>query len=159
MDFKELRGFVPFDTETTIVSSYKRNEPCVLHTGCRASNGYGQVRRGGVTRTAHREAYRVANGLSWTDMVGVVVRHTCDVRLCVQPSHLISGTQSQNLHDKKRPRRVFIKLTREDAADIKVRLANGETQTSIATLYGVTQAMISSIKVGKTWRPEDLPAI
>lgn len=41
-----------------------------------------------------------------------------------------------------------VKLSEEQVEDIKKRLANGETQKSIAKLYDVSQAYISYIKTG-----------
>jgi hypothetical protein len=44
------------------------------------------------------------------------------------------------------------KLTEADVRDIKIRLARGETQTSIGKLYGVGQPYVSLIKKGRSWR-------
>lgn len=133
-------------------------KPCKLWTGAVRGNGYGQLRTAGKVRKAHREAYRAANGLTWDDMEAVpVVRHTCDNRLCVEPEHLLGGTQSQNMHDKKRPGKVFLKPTPEDVVAIKVRLATGEIMRTIAADFGVSRTMISEIKRGASWKPEDLP--
>ena len=107
---------------------------------------------------AHRWVYAEHHGLCMFEIEGEVVRHSCDTRLCVNPQHLVLGTQSQNMHDKKRPGKIVKKLTLEDAAAIKVRLGNGEVLRTIAKDFGVSTTMISNIKRGKAWRTEDLPA-
>lgn len=45
----------------------------------------------------------------------------------------------------------FVKLTDDQVREIKKRLANGETQTSIAAVFGVSPRAISDIYCGKTW--------
>ena len=50
----------------------------------------------GRHKYAHREAYERAYG---PIPDGLVVMHSCDTPLCVEPSHLRAGTQSENLHD------------------------------------------------------------
>lgn len=45
-----------------------------------------------------------------------------------------------------------IKLTTKCVKDIKRRLMNQETNTSIAKIYGVDQTLISNIKTGKIWK-------
>lgn len=42
-------------------------------------------------------AHRVAFALSRGRVAQENVLHTCDVRLCVEPSHLFEGTQKQNI--------------------------------------------------------------
>jgi hypothetical protein len=43
------------------------------------------------------------------------------------------------------------KLMDEQVCEIKRRLANGETQASIAVLFQISQRAVSDIKCGKTW--------
>jgi hypothetical protein len=131
---------------------------CILWDGAIQNNGYGQIRREGKLYLTHRWFYAQAHGMQMSELSGKVVRHTCDVRACRNPEHLILGSQSQNMHDKKRPGKVVKKLTREDAAAIKVRLDAGEIMRTIAEDYGVSITMIHNIKRGTAWRTEDLPA-
>jgi hypothetical protein len=44
------------------------------------------------------------------------------------------------------------KLTDQDVRDIRCAYAGGETQTSIATRYPVTQTVVSDIVRRKSWR-------
>lgn len=49
-------------------------------------------------------------------------------------------------------RHVAAKLTRSDVAEIRRRVGDGESQSRVARAFGVTQANVSSIVCGKTWR-------
>ncbi|MGV0949378.1 MAG: HNH endonuclease signature motif containing protein [Azonexus sp.] len=60
------------------------------------SAGYGQRKIKGKHHLAHRLAYEEAHGPIPT---GMVVRHTCDVKACVNPEHLIIGSYSDNALD------------------------------------------------------------
>lgn len=74
---------------------------CWLWEGSQYRNGYGgyTVKRQGRTKNylAHRLAYQLANDVALTS--DVVLRHTCDTRPCVNPDHLLPGTQFDNIHD------------------------------------------------------------
>ena len=79
-----------------------RGDGCWLWRG--ATNGsYGFVTRFGRVMGAHRFA--------WLDAIGPIppdlwVLHHCDVPLCVRPDHLFLGTQSDNMLDASRKRRL-----------------------------------------------------
>ncbi len=75
----------------------EKTDTCWLWTGGRFDNGYG-VFRDDEQRLgrAHRFAYKHFNG---PVPDGLLVRHTCDVRHCVNPEHLIVGTQLANQDD------------------------------------------------------------
>lgn len=81
------------------------NTGCYIWLGAvSASSGYGNVarpRKLGTPRhytTAHKKAYEEENGVVPD---GLQVRHKCSNKLCVNPAHLIVGTQSDNERDKK----------------------------------------------------------
>lgn len=67
---------------------------CTEWEGTRDSAGYGITRTGG---RAHRLAWITANESEIP--IGMVVRHTCDNPPCVNPEHLILGTEADNVRD------------------------------------------------------------
>lgn len=72
---------------------------CWLWKGATTGNGYGNfsVQELSTKMPAHRVAHWIASGDFPPE--GMVVRHSCDTPLCVNPKHLILGTQSENMHD------------------------------------------------------------
>lgn len=61
--------------------------------------GYGQFMLAGRPRRAHRVAYYLWN-IKWFGP-DVKLRHSCDVRHCCNPNHLVPGTQADNMADRK----------------------------------------------------------
>lgn len=73
---------------------------CWLWTGGRYTSGYGIFglgARGAGTKGAHVVAWELAN--SQTVPNGLWVLHKCDNKLCVRPTHLFTGTPSDNEQD------------------------------------------------------------
>ena len=66
-------------------------DDCIEWEGSRFTRGYGRAPGG---KYAHREAFFQAYGFYPT-----VVRHRCDNPPCVNPAHLLAGTQRDNLQD------------------------------------------------------------
>ena len=126
-----------------------------METGCHEwqaglhRDGYGKFVEGGKTIQAHRIAYALFNGPIPS---GAWVLHRCDNRKCVNPDHLFIGDSKMNIADmdSKQRRGTKSSLTYKDANEIKALLADRHSQQEIAEKFGVHQATISRIKLGKT---------
>lgn len=78
---------------------------CWLWTGnILKKDGYGQTCVLGANTTAHRAAWRIFRGALEPH---IFVCHKCDNVLCVNPDHMFTGTQSDNMFDMHRKRRHF----------------------------------------------------
>jgi len=62
------------------------------------SKGYAMIRFNYKNYYAHRLMYELINKV--TLKADIVVRHTCDNPLCVNPAHLILGTRADNVRDR-----------------------------------------------------------
>src|SRR5690554_1189721 len=126
---------------------------CIEHSGYVENSGYSKTSWEGRNGYAHRKAYAEKAGLSREQLDGVVVRHTCDNKRCVNPDHLEAGTHKDNMADRKKAGIKYKKLAVDDVAAIRSRLAEGHTLVAIAKDYGVSKQTISQIKREVTWQP------
>lgn len=78
---------------------------CINWTKGLSHNGYGLTTRGNKTYRAHRLAYCDHYGIEHSRIKGLIVRHTCDNRKCVNPEHLELGTHQDNMDDMKQRNR------------------------------------------------------
>lgn len=125
-------------------------DACWLWTGTKTNRGYGRIRIESRMKSSHRVSYELYKG-AIPD--GLCVCHHCDNPSCVNPDHLFVGTHTDNMHDKAiKGRNSLTKLTEDQVCEIRVRITNGETQTSLAKEFGVIQQTISHVKCGRTYR-------
>lgn len=135
---------------------------CWLWRGARSGNGgYGNFFVGGRYASAHRVAYEIFHGLSVGD---AWVCHHCDNKPCVNPMHVYLGDIHTNTADAKE-RDSFIvasrdhhgemnpnhKLRAPQVAQIKRMVIDGMSNVAIGRMFGVTDSMISRIRLGKSW--------
>jgi hypothetical protein len=140
---------------------------CWEWQGCFDKDGYGFFRHQGKNRRAHRVAFKLHNGTLPTD---AYVLHACDNPKCVNPEHLLLGTNADNIADmiaKGRSLRGSTnhnsKLTEEQVAGIRTLTERFYiSQRSIAKSLNVSQVLVSCICRGKTWKhvaPSSRPSI
>lgn len=105
---------------------------------------------------SHRCSYLLFNG---PIPDGLLVRHTCDVRFCVNPAHLVLGTDMDNKQDQIDRGHVFkgeevvqAKLTTVRVIELRELHAQGWTQSRLAEKFGVTQATVHRAAHRISWR-------
>lgn len=119
---------------------------CWNWTAARKENGYGAVNYRSRTYYAHRVAFEIRTG---TDPKGLVIRHTCDNRRCVNPDHLIPGTQADNIRDMLNRGRHLIGnrhqnavLTNEQVAEMRRAARAGRRIVRIAEEANLNYATV-----------------
>lgn len=121
------------------------------------ATGYGSFALDGIhSMGAHTASYRLYKG----DIPkGILVRHTCDNRPCVNPDHLVLGTQLDNMADCVERRRIAIGerqglavMTEQRVRDLREQHAAGATQTALAADFGISIATASQIVRRVTWK-------
>lgn len=110
--------------------------------------GYGCLKVAGKVVTAHKFAYEREYG---PVKAGLQIRHQCHRTLCVNPSHMLLGTNQQNVQDRIDAGRYAKKLTAEDIRTIRARCKSGETQQAVGADFRLHQACVSNIVNRKYW--------
>ena len=135
---------------------------CWEWTGCKGRDGYGFITSHPegkpIKMMAHRLIFIFYNG-SIPD--GMCVCHRCDNPGCVNPAHLFSGSDAENMADKARKGRckdqrgeknTNAKLSAREAQEIRDRYrAGGISQRALAKQYGVAQRAVTSITLNRSW--------
>jgi len=136
--------------------------PCIIWPNCKDKFGYGQVRHKGKMVKAHRLAYCRHHGLDIHALNGLVIRHKCDNTSCVNPEHLETGTNDQNMADMVKrgrspcgERNAQAKLTAAQVLEIVATYVHGSKEfgaRALAEKHGVVPASITEIMTGKKWK-------
>lgn len=132
---------------------------CWEFTGRRTQGNYGSVKLGNTSMLAHRLAYMAHKG----DIpAGMLVRHTCDNPPCVNPRHLLTGTDADNSRDKilrnragalHHARHNRSKLTWPQVRTIRRQYMAGATIRALAKRFEVSDTSITILLKGNTWFP------
>jgi hypothetical protein len=134
-------------------------DDCILFSGFRNKDGYGikQVKfKDGKWRPkgAHRISYCEYHGITIDEINGKVILHTCDNPPCINPEHLVLGTQSENVADMYLKGRSYCrtgssnpnaKLNQTIADSIRADYLITKSYSKLADKYGVGRSTISRV--------------
>jgi hypothetical protein len=124
---------------------------CWIWDAARQKQGYGNFNTKYGFLRAHRISYFLWNG---PIPRGHLIRHKCDMPWCVNPAHLESGTNLDNIKDvhsrgRYKPNR---KLSENQVIKILKLSKSGVSDLKIAKLYNVSRGCISGITWGDNWK-------
>lgn len=119
--------------------------------------GYDWFNDGHKIEVAHRISYRLFKG---EIPQGKLIMHTCDNPGCVNPAHLILGTNTSNAQDKvkkdrqsKGSKNGTPKLTEENAVLIRDMYATSEyTMQQLANQFNVSLTLIFLVIRRRNWK-------
>ena len=124
------------------------------------SYGYGSFSYKGKTFKSHRLMYEIHYSEALNDLHCL---HKCDNRKCVNPNHLFSGTNLDNVKDKVEKERSYTgnqkgenngasKLTDKQVVEIRNLYKSGKYTTfKLGDMYNVHRSTISYIINNKTY--------
>jgi len=123
----------------------KDSTGCWIWQAAITGSGYGSWRGGG----AHRAAYTYAKG---PIPKGLLIRHMCHNRRCVNPAHLEVGDEKDNARDTLLAGNCRSKLTWNDVIRIRITYRDGAaTIEQLAQRYGCAAGTIRNVVLMKTW--------
>lgn len=140
---------------------------CWAWRGNRDKDGYGVLSVKGRYQKASRLSHTIFKGPIPPYML---VCHTCDNPICVNPAHLFLGTSKDNVHDMVKKGRNYklpkatsetvakgaqhyrTKLTEAQALEIRKRSAAGQTVLRIASEMKLRYSQVYPVVVGRTWK-------
>lgn len=130
---------------------------CMIAEGhCRDKDGYPRIayakgKRKAIAKFIYESIYGPFE-------IGQVMRHTCNNRACINPAHIIPGTQGQNMNDRtaagkdpvgERNGRAILNA----AKAIEIRRDRGKVSArTLADQYGVKVSTIRDIWYGRIWK-------
>lgn len=129
---------------------------CWNWTGSFTNEGYGQLGMGGKVYRAHRLVFE---SLAGRIPAGKILMHMCDNRGCVNPAHLVIGTQRENVADKVNKRRQSMgfkhykcRLSPDDVNLIIDMWSRGYDTRTIASFTPITHSAIHYMINGRVWK-------
>lgn len=118
-------------------------------------NTYAVVTRNGKNQRLHRYVYKLYKGEIPN---GMVVRHLCHNKSCINPEHLEIGTQKDNVHDNYEVGSILTgskhglaKLTRNEFDKVTSLLSQGMGYTEVQKITGVCRNICKKIAKGTHW--------
>jgi len=148
---------MPIDFQKRIEEKLQQYIP-ITESGCHIwlggvdKDGYGKIQNNKKHLRAHRVSYEFYVGII---PEGMLVRHTCDIPSCINPTHLLVGTPRDNSQDSLQRLRNYVGiknaraiLTEEQVSEIK----NSHLKVNyFMRKYNISRTAVRSIRIGRSW--------
>lgn len=128
-------------------------DECIAWMWAKDPYGYGKCRWDGKDLKPHRIVCEAVHGAAPSTLHEAA--HSCHVRACVNPRHLRWATRQENERDKVNAGRVLRGeavsnsiLRPHEVASIYLSTLS---QRKLAKTFGISQQLVSNIKLGKRW--------
>lgn len=151
-------------------------QECWPWMNARAVNGYGVFGISAASNGGKPDQWK-AHRLAWSLTHGEVpdelcICHTCDNRICCNPSHLFLGTADENVADKvakgrqskgdaharrlinppRGERNCKARLTELQVVAMRAAYASGTSRRALGSEFGVSGPTVYRVTSGRSWR-------
>ncbi len=131
-----------------------RDGDCIRSTSHKSDLGYVHIRRGGGKERISRIILEKRLGVIPN---GIIARHTCDNSWCINPGHIISGTQADNTRDARERGRwthgeIHGAAKLNESQVIQILSRRGESRLKLAKEFCVSRDLIRRIECNEVWR-------
>lgn len=130
------------------------NSGCWLWTATCTHRGYGQFTWWPKKWQAHRWSAKYLGGM---EIEGKIVRHLCHTRSCVNPDHLATGTQKDNMKDcidagrtARGTDNAAAKINEDIVRELRAR--TGESVVALGREFGISHTNVGLIQRYKSWK-------
>lgn len=135
------------DLKKRFFDKVKKNKKsgCWEWSGCKDKDGYGvfyfvNPEDGSKESRAHRVSLIINKGFLDKNKI---VLHKCHNRKCVNPDHIMHGSQSENIrHSVKRGTHVRVRFTDDQVIEMSEKRLSGWASTKIADFYKTNPATV-----------------
>lgn len=170
MKHKRRRSFKYPSTLPDLFKHTLKKGDCMEWQRCKNATGYGVVACAYKKKMlAHRLAWSLANGKP----PPLCVLHKCDNPACINPDHLVGGTQRDNVLDMVIKGRAHFerrkwatgnnagpsKLTPQQVSQMRaLRRTSRTSYRKLAAMFGVTYSSARMVCLNRTYKESEMKA-